>query len=66
MGKKWRSKNVGEQSVNVVIELSESIKINGIDIGNEHSAFVEVQVGVKGANENAFKVSAIEPIPHYL
>ena len=53
--KKWRSEAVGESQVSIVIELSESSQINGIDIGNNGSAFVEVQVS-RQANPDDFKV----------
>ncbi|XP_073835650.1 LOW QUALITY PROTEIN: DNA repair protein XRCC1-like [Musca autumnalis] len=43
--KKWKTKSVGEKSAYVILELEEPQKITGIDIGNEHSAFIEVLVG---------------------
>uniref|UniRef100_A0A1I8NZK9 BRCT domain-containing protein n=1 Tax=Stomoxys calcitrans TaxID=35570 RepID=A0A1I8NZK9_STOCA len=42
-GKKWKTQNVGEKSAYIILEMDEA-KITGIDIGNEHSAFVEVLV----------------------
>ncbi|TMW46146.1 hypothetical protein DOY81_008770 [Sarcophaga bullata] len=44
-GRKWKTKNAGEKSAYVILEMTESQQIIGIDIGNEHSAFVEVLVG---------------------
>ncbi|XP_075155589.1 DNA repair protein XRCC1 isoform X2 [Haematobia irritans] len=43
-GKKWKTQKPGEKSAYVIMEMEEA-KIVGIDIGNEHSAFVEVLVG---------------------
>ncbi len=45
----------GEKSVEVVLELASSSTITAVDIGNEHSAFVEVWVAKNGAPE--FQVS---------
>ena len=53
-GRKWRCENPGEQQVSAVIKLSAASRITSIDIGNNGSAFVEVQVG-KEANQE-FKV----------
>lgn len=39
----------------VVLELAEPTEINGIDIGNEHSCFIEVRVGRKGDSDADFK-----------
>ncbi|KAM7350629.1 DNA repair protein XRCC1 isoform 1-T1 [Cochliomyia hominivorax] len=44
-GKKWKTKRAGEKSAYVILEMSDCHQITGIDIGNEHSAFVEVLVG---------------------
>ncbi|KAH8409034.1 hypothetical protein KR009_005615 [Drosophila setifemur] len=43
-GKKWRTKSGGEKSAYVILEFQEAQQITGIDIGNEHSAFIEVRV----------------------
>lgn len=39
----------------VVLELAEPTVINGIDIGNENSSFIEVRVGRKGDSDADFK-----------
>uniref|UniRef100_A0A1B0G8Y1 BRCT domain-containing protein n=1 Tax=Glossina morsitans morsitans TaxID=37546 RepID=A0A1B0G8Y1_GLOMM len=44
-GKKWKTKLAGEKQAYVILEMKEAQQICGIDIGNEHSAFVEVLVG---------------------
>lgn len=54
-GKKWKSKLAGEPSIQVILELEKPSTIIAIDIGNEHSAFVEVLVSKNGSSE--FKVS---------
>lgn len=54
--KKWKCKNPGEKSCMVILQLPELYKISGIDIGNEHSAFVEVLVGRTGFKDEEFKV----------
>ncbi|XP_061389970.1 DNA repair protein XRCC1-like [Musca vetustissima] len=53
-GKKWKTKSVGEKSAYVILELDEAQKITGIDIGNEHSAFIEVLVGKSSAAPEDF------------
>jgi DNA-repair protein XRCC1 len=53
--KKWRCQNAGESQATVVIQLSKTAQISSIDIGNNGSAFIEVQVGRKASNED-FKV----------
>ena len=53
--KKWRCQNVGEQQVSLVLQLSAPSQIHGIDIGNNGSAFVEVQVS-RQASFNDYKV----------
>ncbi|XP_037038333.1 DNA repair protein XRCC1 [Bradysia coprophila] len=50
-GKKWKCQSEGEKSAEVVLELESSSTITAIDIGNEHSAFVEVFVSKNGASE---------------
>ena len=49
--KKWRSNEVGESQVSVVFQLSKSSVIKSIDIGNNGSAFVEIQVGRQASDE---------------
>merc|ERR1712212_431686 len=51
---KWRCQNNGESQVSVVLQLSKPVKISGIDIGNNASAFVGIQVGRQASDE--FKV----------
>ncbi|XP_004520178.1 DNA repair protein XRCC1 isoform X2 [Ceratitis capitata] len=53
-GKKWKTKACGERLGFVVLELSEPSKITGIDIGNEHSAFIEVLVSNTSCSPNDF------------
>lgn len=55
-GKKWKTKNAGEKSAYVILEMSECHQITGIDIGNEHSAFVEVLVGKSSCAPEDFTV----------
>eukprot|EP00095_Tigriopus_kingsejongensis_P001221 snap_masked-scaffold1412_size42778-processed-gene-0.4 protein:Tk01221 transcript:snap_masked-scaffold1412_size42778-processed-gene-0.4-mRNA-1 annotation:"dna repair protein xrcc1" len=43
--KKWRSQEPGEKRVWVILQLEKASHIDHIDIGNDGSAFVEVQVG---------------------
>lgn len=54
--KKWKCEESGLESVYVVLQLENPTKINGIDIGNENSAFVEVAVGRTGWPVEKFKV----------
>lgn len=54
--KKWKCKTAGEQNCTVILQLAELTVITGIDIGNEHSAFVEVHVGRTGFNDDDYKV----------
>lgn len=44
------------ESVYVVLQLENPTKINGIDIGNENSAFIDVSVGRTGWPIEKFKV----------
>ncbi|XP_058978959.1 DNA repair protein XRCC1 isoform X3 [Musca domestica] len=53
-GKKWKTKSVGEKSAYVILELDEAQQITGIDIGNEHSAFIEVLVGKSTSTPDDF------------
>ena len=52
--KKWRSANAGESQVRVVLQLSKASVIKSIDVGNNGSAFVEVQVS-RQASPDEFK-----------
>lgn len=42
--KKWKCCTRGEDSVSVVLQLEQATKITALDIGNEHSAYIEVLV----------------------
>ncbi|XP_060664931.1 DNA repair protein XRCC1 [Drosophila nasuta] len=53
--KKWKTKAPGEKSAHVILEFEEPQQITGIDIGNEHAAFVEVQVSRSGCQPDDFK-----------
>ncbi|KAH1018965.1 hypothetical protein HUJ05_006635 [Dendroctonus ponderosae] len=53
--KKWKCKTAGEQSASVVLQLDQPYIINGIDIGNENSGYVEVLVSRASTPED-FKV----------
>lgn len=53
--RKWKCRDAGEKSAFVVFRLDGPVCINGIDIGNEHSAFVEVLVGRSGPASPEFK-----------
>lgn len=48
--KSWKCKTTKEPSASIVLNLDKAVSLNGIDIGNEHSAFIEVLVGKAGAN----------------
>ena len=52
--KKWRCANAGESQVKAVLQLAKSSVINSIDIGNNGSAFIEVQVS-RQATPDEFK-----------
>lgn len=54
--KKWKCKSMGEKQAVAILQLSSQVQINGIDIGNEFSAFVEVFVA-KSSNPDDYKVS---------
>ncbi|EDV45884.1 DNA repair protein XRCC1 [Drosophila erecta] len=54
-GKKWRTKAAGEKSAYVVLEFEEPQQITGIDIGNEHAAFIEVLVSRTGCQADDFR-----------
>jgi XRCC1 N terminal domain. len=47
---------MGEKQAVAILQLSSQVQINGIDIGNEFSAFVEVFVA-KSSNPDDYKVS---------
>lgn len=53
--KKWKCKTPGEKNAVVVLQLEKASVITGIDIGNEHSAYVEVLVSRSGTS-NDYKV----------
>ncbi|XP_052891404.1 DNA repair protein XRCC1 [Anopheles moucheti] len=48
--KKWKCRQAGEQQAFVVLRLEEPTIISGIDIGNEHSALIEVLVARSGSS----------------
>ncbi|XP_049795670.1 DNA repair protein XRCC1-like [Schistocerca nitens] len=54
--KKWKCKNAGEDQISVVLQLEKSSLISSVDIGNEHSAFVEVLVARSSGDAEDFKV----------
>ncbi|XP_016962038.1 DNA repair protein XRCC1 [Drosophila biarmipes] len=54
-GKKWRTKSPGEKSAYVILEFEEPQQITGIDIGNEHAAFIEVLVSRTGCQTDDFR-----------
>lgn len=51
----WKCRDQGEKRAFVILELEHPTEINGIDIGNDHSCFIEVQVGRRGDSEGDFK-----------
>lgn len=53
--RKWKCKTMGEKQATVILQLSKQVQINGVDIGNEYSAFVEV-FAAKSSNPDDFKV----------
>ncbi|KAF5302937.1 hypothetical protein FQA39_LY02117 [Lamprigera yunnana] len=55
LSKKWKCQKEGEKSANVILQLEKATSISAIDIGNEHSAYVELLVRRSGASED-FKV----------
>ncbi|EAA07652.5 AGAP002605-PA [Anopheles gambiae str. PEST] len=52
--KKWKCRAAGEPKAFVVLRLEEPAHITGIDIGNEHSALIEVLVARSGPSNPAF------------
>ncbi|XP_062563379.1 DNA repair protein XRCC1 [Armigeres subalbatus] len=53
--RKWKCREAGEKSALVVLRLEKPLTISGVDIGNEHSAFVEVLVARSGPSNPEFK-----------
>ncbi|XP_064554886.1 DNA repair protein XRCC1 [Drosophila montana] len=53
--KKWKTQTNGEKSAHVILEFEEPQQITGIDIGNEHAAFIEVLVSKTGCQPDDFK-----------
>uniref|UniRef100_A0A069DW05 Putative dna repair protein n=1 Tax=Panstrongylus megistus TaxID=65343 RepID=A0A069DW05_9HEMI len=54
--KKWKCRTPGEKQISVVFQLAECCKISSIDIGNEHSAFIEILVGKSCSPDDEYKV----------
>ncbi|XP_022222798.2 DNA repair protein XRCC1 isoform X2 [Drosophila obscura] len=54
-GKKWKTRSVGEKSAYVILEFADPQQVTGIDLGNEHSAFIEVLVSRSGCRVDDFK-----------
>ncbi|KAF2898770.1 hypothetical protein ILUMI_07403 [Ignelater luminosus] len=54
--KKWKCHSPGEKSANIILQLETPSKITGIDIGNEHSAYVEVLVNRSSKPDDDFNV----------
>uniref|UniRef100_A0A182PCC7 BRCT domain-containing protein n=1 Tax=Anopheles epiroticus TaxID=199890 RepID=A0A182PCC7_9DIPT len=52
--KKWKCRTAGESQAFVVLRLEEPTHITGIDIGNEHSALIEVLVARSGPSNPTF------------
>ncbi|XP_062499516.1 DNA repair protein XRCC1-like isoform X2 [Corticium candelabrum] len=50
--RKWNCANAGEKTASVILQLEKATKIEGIDIGNDGSAFVEVLVGRSGSQNS--------------
>lgn len=57
--KKWKGEKAGLDSVYVFLQLENPTKINGIDIRNESSAFVDVSVGKTRWPIDKFKVNPL-------
>lgn len=53
--KKWKCRNPGEKNVVIVLQLEKASLITGVDVGNEHSAYVEILVS-RSENKDDFKV----------
>lgn len=56
--KKWKCKTPGEKSAFIILQLEKASVISSIDIGNDHSAYVEVLVARSGAatHDSDYKV----------
>ncbi|CAG7831823.1 unnamed protein product [Allacma fusca] len=54
--RKWKCKEPGEKLAYVIMKLEKAETISSLDIGNEHSAFVEVLVGRSGQVPQKFEV----------
>ncbi|KAH8396071.1 hypothetical protein KR222_002673 [Zaprionus bogoriensis] len=54
-GKKWKTQSPGEKSAHVILEFEEPQQIVGVDVGNEHAAFIEVLVSKSGCQPDDFK-----------
>lgn len=52
---KWKTESVGEKKAHVVLEFEQPQQIVGIDIGNEHAAFIAVLVSKSGCQLDDFK-----------
>ncbi|XP_022901738.2 DNA repair protein XRCC1 [Onthophagus taurus] len=50
--KKWKTHSQGEKSANIVLQLEKATQITSIDIGNEHSAYIEVLVSRSSSNDD--------------
>lgn len=53
--KKWKCDEKGLKSIYVILQFDKPTKITGIDIGNEHSAFIQVFVGRNGWSHDDYK-----------
>lgn len=53
--KKWKCAESGLKSIYVILQFEKPTKISGIDIGNEHSAFIQVLVGRNGWSQEDYK-----------
>lgn len=53
--KKWKCRTPGEKNAVIVLQLEKASVITGIDIGNEHSAYVEILVS-RSENNDEYKV----------
>ncbi|XP_018334620.1 DNA repair protein XRCC1 [Agrilus planipennis] len=52
---KWKCLNPGEKSASVVLQLEKACVISSIDIGNEHSAYVEI-LGGRSSSNDTYKI----------
>jgi DNA-repair protein XRCC1 len=50
--RKWNSAEPGEKTLSVILQLEKATIIDGMDIGNDGSAFVEVLVGRSGSTSD--------------